>query len=168
MAITVLASPNNLNWTHFQIVEDLGGEDAYNHYYARLPQIVNFRQIGSEYALPATTVITISPSNCQIRKGANKTSALLKHEQLHYDIGINCSRVLATDLKALRASSAAELQTAINDAFALHEANGEAISAANDAATDHSRNTAAQKAWEKMMSKCKGDLLATNINGLNL
>ena len=165
MSIRVIAQPPILNWKNFQPVDDLGDDNAYTGFVFSLP-IVNFLTVGGMITLP-NTMITLRPKGCMVVKGS-QTPALLKHEQGHYDIGYCVARVLAKDLEKLRESSASDLQSAINAAMSLHEDNAEAIRLSYDNATQHGTDAAAQKSWNIMISKCKGDPSSTSLNGLDL
>jgi hypothetical protein len=103
MAITTVASPQNLSWDDFDVAPDRildPGDgtlvDAFTRFDFDLPDLAA-RTMGREIALADPNVITITP-NAQVFANELQTDELLSHEQLHYDVGIVRVRALAREL----------------------------------------------------------------------
>lgn len=125
MAITAVATPQDLSWDDFdvtpnQILDPGDGTlvDAFTRFDFELPDLPA-RTIGREIALADPNVITITP-NAQVFANVLQTDELLSHEQLHYDVGIVTARALARELTRMRAPNLAALKAAIRDCSQLH------------------------------------------------
>ena len=126
MAITVVATPASLAWKDFtpsktRIVDPSDGTlgDALTRFNFTLPKLP-IRKVGGQFAMADPNVITITP-NAQVYTGAVKTTALLSHEQFHYDVGIVTARALARELMSLLAPNPTALGTAARALSAVTE-----------------------------------------------
>lgn len=170
MAITVTASPTTLSWSNFTpqtiVIDPNDGteQDCVTRFNYSIPDRPP-RTVDGQKALAETFVISITP-NAQVRIGAAKTAALLRHEQLHYDVGIVTARALARELMRLRAPTVPELAQKLSDAVNLHfERRAGLIQTRYDRESRHSQNAHYQGVWERAMATCLGDPRATHILG---
>ena len=99
---------------------------------------------------------------------AKKTNELLQHEQGHLDLLVLCTRALATELESLEALSAGSLVEQIQTVSTKHDERAEAIDAAYDEKTEHSRNKAAQLTWDKAIADAMGDPKCSALLGMPL
>ncbi len=170
MAITVTANPTTLSWSNFTprttVIDPNDGteQDCVTRFDFDIPDRPP-RTVDGQQALAETFVIRITP-NAQVRIGAAQTAALLRHEQLHYDVGIVIARALARDLMRLRAPTVPELAQKLRDAVNLHfDRRAGLIQTRYDRESRHSQNAHYQGVWERAMATCLADPRATHILG---
>jgi hypothetical protein len=169
MAITAVASPDDLTWDNFEVTPDRildPGDgtlvDAFTRFDFDLPDLPP-RKIGNEFALADPNVIAISP-NAQVFANVLQTDELLSHEQLHYDVGMVTARALARELTRMRAPTLAALKGAIRDCCHLHlKTRAGLIQRRYDKDTNHGTIAHYQKIWKDGMTGClaneRADLL---------
>jgi hypothetical protein len=171
MAITSVASPDDLTWDDFdvtptRITDPADGTlvDAFTRFNFDFPDLPA-RTIGREFALGDPNVITISP-NAQVFANVLQTDELLSHEQLHYDVGVVIARSLARELTRLRARSLPALQTALREAFNLHmQTRAGLIQRRYDKDTNHGTIAHFQKIWKNSMAGCLANDRADHLLG---
>ncbi|MDD5267994.1 MAG: DUF922 domain-containing protein [Methylococcales bacterium] len=85
-----------------------------------------------------------------------KSTALLAHEQGHYDIVGLCYRDLIAELQRLRASSQNQLAREVRRIMGQYDQLADTLSDEYDSSqeTDHGRNSSRQQAWEKQIQNC--------------
>ncbi len=170
MPVLVKPTKTKLDWADFPesggTLRDHDAEAGYESEF--IPTNFTPRKIRGRAYLPATYTIRVWPV-LQVSRGANKTSELLAHEQLHYDVGIICARALARELDGLNAADPSELLGRVNELHELHMlTRAEAIQTAYDNQTKHGKDATKQKAWEDAMAQCLGTSSITRIMGLML
>ena len=130
--VNLTYSKTTLAWTDFEVVdddEDIGDGEA---------------EAGATYdfdwsSTGANITVNISLQHvARVKRSANKTATLLRHEQGHLDLGVLVVRRLKRDI---------EQGSDPNNANASHRARLTAINRTYDTNTDHSQNTANQNAW---------------------
>lgn len=170
MAITVTASPTTLSWSNFTpqtiVIDPNDGteQDCVTRFNFDIPDRPP-RTVDGQQALAETFVIRITP-NAQVRIGAAQTAALLRHEQLHYDVGIVIARALARELMRLRAPDLPTLVQRFQAAVDLHFfRRAGLIQTRYDRESRHSQNAHYQGVWERAMATCLADPRATHILG---
>ena len=86
----------------------------------------------------------------------SKSSALLAHEQGHYDIVGLYYRDLITELQRLRISSQCELAREVSRIMGQYDQLADTLSDEYDSSqeTDHGRNFGRQQAWETQIQNC--------------
>ncbi len=168
MAITVLANPQQLAWENFREVGSLtNGEDAHIDVGFDI-SVAQPRQVGGQWALAESFTITVTP-RARVLSTANKTDALLAHEQGHYDIGLLAGRALGRDLAALRAASFAALRNALDATFTLHRVTRLGpIQVKYDHDTNHSAVVAEQTRWRTLLTAALAASQTDSLDGLPL
>lgn len=102
-------------------------------------------------------------------KDANKTAALLEHEDMHYRFGHILARALINDLSTFSAQKTAQFQNIIGTKTTLHmRTRARALNAKYDKDTDHGTHTVKQQRWVRAMALCVNDDTATSLMGLPL
>lgn len=173
MGITVATNPVALTWTNFITVANLVDphdntpQDAVTAFNYDIPDRPP-RQVNGRWYLAETFTITITP-NAKVRQGAVQTAALLRHEQLHYDVGTVIARRVAHELEQLSARDLVTLRQRLTDCVMLHfHRRAKLIQHRYDLDTHHSGNKHYQKVWEKMMRDCLANPRSTMIGGFYL
>ncbi|NEX20827.1 DUF922 domain-containing Zn-dependent protease [Thiorhodococcus mannitoliphagus] len=155
MAITVAPNPRTLQWRNFREVPSLPDEDAHIDIDFSVPNRP-FRSVNGRFRMAETFQIGVAPV-ATVRRGASQTSALLAHEQGHYDIGILVAHAMARDFMALEADSVGELSTAIRDCFNRHRQTlMRPVQQKYDLDTNHSQNAVQQQRWDGLIRRCMG------------
>ena len=169
MAITAVASPDDLSWDDFDATPDRIRDpadgtlvDAFTRFDFDFPDMAP-QKIGHELALADPNRSTISP-NAKVFANVLQTDELLSHEQLHYDVGIVTVRALARELTRMRAPTLAALKSALQEAFNLHfKIRAGLIQRRYDKDTNHGTVAHYQKIWKNAMAGClaneRADLL---------
>jgi hypothetical protein len=168
MPITAGADPATLEWRHFTEVPSLTvGEDAHIDMNFEIPNRP-IRRVDGQLALNDNFVVRVTP-RARVKRGANRTAALLAHEQGHYNIGFLAARTMARALEALRAPDQATLRQLLEACFRLHTNTRLAvIQARYDTDTGHGTNATQQTRWDTFIATCMGSATCTRINGLDL
>ena len=166
-------NPDRLRWADLTTVPNkiLGQFEAEAGYTA-VPTDLKFRTVrkGGKHAveLHPDFKVVVRPQG-EVWKDANKTAALLAHEELHYYVGYVVARALINDILALRASSAGQLEGALTTMMDTHlVTRGEVIQKAYDGNTGNSASTAKQHQWQKAMTDCIANPKATKLMGYEL
>ncbi|MFL6463658.1 MAG: DUF922 domain-containing protein [Bryobacteraceae bacterium] len=160
MAITVVATPAQLSWSDFRVVDALpdgSGDEAQTA--TQMPAMEGVQVVSHHgmYSLPDLTLrVGLNRSETMVIKSASKTSDLLKHEQGHFDITILAVRALAVELQRLKAHSAASLAQQVKAAIQKHQGFADAIEEKYDSETNNSKNKNAQKDWNKAIAGALG------------
>ena len=171
MPVKVSVNPTRLTWNHFRVVSSIPGasEEAQVNPEMSPIQNVHPQSDGKVFRLPSLTLfVKINSSNTLVLKTANKTKELLQHEQGHLDLLVLVTRALARDLESLEADSVGELATALEEAKSLHDERAQAIDAAYDDQTEHSRNSQKQATWDRAIAQALTDPKASKVVDLPL
>ncbi|MET0152698.1 MAG: DUF922 domain-containing protein [Candidatus Binatia bacterium] len=147
--ITVRADPPVLTWSAFRSVESLAeSEDAHIAAEISFPRPLRMESADGVYRLPAFTItVAPEPARTRVRRSAQRSAALLRHEQGHYDIVVLAARALGRELASITASSASDLSRAVEDCVAKHTERAARSSEAYDRETDHGRSLSEQTRW---------------------
>jgi hypothetical protein len=166
MAIKVSVNPSRLTWAHFRTVASVPDPDELAQVNPEMAPIQNVRpqSVGKRFRLPTLTLsVRINSHNTLVLKSASKTPELLQHEQGHLDLLVLVTRALARDLENLEADSVGELATLMEQAKSLHDERAQAIDAAYDEQTDHSRNRLKQTTWDRAIAQALRDPNAAKV-----
>ena len=174
MSITVSANPTILTWSNFtptgsRIVDPNDGTliDALTRFDFNMPDLPP-RMVNGLFAMADPNVITITP-NAQVFTGVLKTTALLAHEQFHYDVGIVTARALARQLMALSAPNQVALSAAVQSASRLHFiTRAGLLQRRYDLDTRHGTNAHYQKIWKDRMAICLANPQSDQLGGFYL
>ena len=171
MPVKVSVNPARLTWNHFRAVSSIpnSDEDAQVNPEMSPIQGVHPQRVGERFKLPSLTLfVKINSHNTLVLKSAHKSKELLQHEQGHLDLLVLVTRALARDLEALEADSVDELATLLEDAKSLHDERAQAIDAAYDDQTEHSRNVSKQATWDRAIAQALNDPRASKVVDLPL
>ena len=129
----------------------------------RIPGIVEV-QGGFVYAQDWSIVVR---PIAQIWKHAERTSALLAHEEWHYQSGFVHARAFVNEIVTLRANRRSELGEAhFTSILSNHlRTRYDTLNEDYDTATNHGANAAVQINWRSLMARCMADQNATHLNG---
>ena len=172
MAVKVVATPTQLSWSDFGIVQALpdgSGDEAQTA--PEMPAMDDIQVVSRQgmYSLPDLTLrVGLDRSEIMIIKSAPKTPDLLKHEQGHFDITVLTVRALAQELERLKARSATSLAQQVKTAIQKHQGFANAIEAKYDSETNHSRSKTAQDKWNKAIAGALGASDAVSLQGMPL
>ncbi|MCP4094720.1 MAG: hypothetical protein GY748_00620 [Planctomycetaceae bacterium] len=173
MAIQAFAIPSSLSWSNYTITShriqdphDGQLQDCVTNFEWFLTPNLQAVQQGNQFRMNASMRVEIKPNNCRVWSGANKTAALLSHEQFHYDVPFAIARVVASKLNSLRAPSISELRRKIAEITLLHfTTRNELIQKRYDIDTRHSTNARYQRIWKNRMTTVLADPQANQIGG---
>ena len=174
MSIIVNANPRNLTWGDFtvvpnRIVDPADGElvEAYTAFNYNIPNLPA-RVYGSKFGFADPMTITITPT-ASVWSGATQTSALLSHEQWHYDLGIVLARSLAKKISRVRKKTRQELVVFIQNAAALHfTTRAGLLQKRYDLDTRHGTQPRYQRIWKDRMRACLANPNITQLGGFYL
>jgi len=143
--------PSQLEWSQFNTVaspSDGGTEQA--QIATSIPPIasITVEHHGNTVSLgPFTLKLEVDKSNCWVVRGQT-SAALLRHEQVHWDIaGLNAHEV-SRALKALRESNTAALGTQVQTTMANLAIKAQAMQFWYDDESKHGLDARGQKTWE--------------------
>lgn len=112
-----------------------------------------------DYVFSSTVAATFDPSTSWMRNPQKASEALLRHEQLHFDITEVYARIMRQKLQLFAARANCEkLQPAFNNTTKLVYADWDREQNRYDQETNHGLNAVRQAAWEKQTA-AKLDLL---------
>lgn len=171
MPIKVSVNPSRLTWNHFRTVSSIPDTEEEAQVNPEMLPIQNVhpQSDGKHFRLPSLTLsVKINSHNTLVLKTAHKTKELLQHEQGHLDLLILVTRALARDLESLEADSVDELASLLEQAKSLHDERAEAIDAAYDDQTEHSRNLLKQATWDRAIANALRDPKASKVVDLLL
>jgi hypothetical protein len=166
MPIKVSVNPSRLAWNHFRAVSSIPDTEEEAQVNPEMAPIQNVRpqSVGKRFRLPSLTLsVTINSHKTLVLKTASKTKELLQHEQGHLDLLVLVTRALARDLENLEADSVDELATLLEQAKTLHDERAQAIDAAYDDETEHSRNRLKQATWDRAIAQALRDPKASKV-----
>jgi hypothetical protein len=168
MPIRVNPAKATLEWSDFHQVAKIPGAAIARAGYASsfAPARVPRRIVDKKFLLPENLTIRINVV-ASVERSADKTSALLAHEQLHYHVGIVCARALCRDLIGLSAKTYDKLMGAYRKLTRTHLGKrAAAIQRAYDKQTNHGLISDKQQEWEAAMADCLAKPSLTRLMGL--
>ncbi len=167
--------PQDLKWTDFKkVARDLRDPndgkivDALTTFNFNISFKGRKRRVGQKVKFPANGILKITPNARVNRKkfdslSSNQLDSLLKHEEIHYQVGFICARSLAIDLEATLVSPK-KLKSALNTLVKLHlNTRAGIIQKAYDHDTSHGTNALKQKKWLQQMQNCLQNPTAKRI-----
>ena len=161
-AVTLAGWPRTLTWENFREVDsapDGGVEAAQIHPEAIQPAEVRVTREGGTLRLSAYTVRVRIVRDDTWVVTSQKSDTLLIHEQGHFDIVGLTARDMVADLAALRASSAAELQSLVRDTIARAGTLATTIDRTYDGTgsdgTANGSNSGVQGRWNAHLRNCR-------------
>jgi hypothetical protein len=168
--IVVRADPPRLTWSLFRSVDSLAdSEDAHIAAEISFPRPLRVESFAGGYRLPAFTItVAPEPSRTVVRRGAEGSAELLRHEQGHFDIVVLAARALARELASVSASSGTELSQRAEDGTAKHTDRAADLSKAYDRQTDHGRDLAEQRRWSDRIDAALAMEAAEELAGMPL
>jgi hypothetical protein len=144
--------PRSIAWSEFNERNSRPegvDEDAQIHSEVQLSPEVTVESDNGKLKLGSFTVqVVVISEDTWVVKGHTST-ALLAHEQGHYDITGLVGRDTMNDLKALRARSSRDLQRDVDRILRNARQLAKTLTDKYDSETNHSQNTRAQQEWEK-------------------
>jgi hypothetical protein len=150
-AAQVTGWPRNLTWSDFPEVDsapDGSDENAQIHAEITQPSNVSVVNEHGQVRVSALTVnLSVARSDCWVVRSA-KADDLLSHEQGHFDITGMMGRDLGAEIMAARASSTADLQTAVTAIIQRYRTLATSLNDRYDVETNHGRNRDAQARWD--------------------
>lgn len=174
MTINVRANPATLTWSNFREVDsipdaDADGEQAEINPEMSFPQSLQPQKQNGVFRLPDFTV-TVAPNalNTMVLKTADKTAALLQHEQGHYNLLILVARAMSRELQTATGTSAQDLGNQLQQVRNTHKTRAETIDSAYDTKTDHGRNVDEQQRWNALITAALANPAAGDIDGMSL
>lgn len=103
-----------------------------------------------DYVFSSTVAATFDPNTSWVRNSQKASEALLRHEQLHFDITEVYTRIMRQRLQLFAAKANCEkLQPAFNNVTKLVYADWDREQNHYDQETNHGLNAVRQAAWEK-------------------
>lgn len=103
-----------------------------------------------DYVFSSTVAATFDPNTSWVRNPQKTSEALLRHEQLHFDITEVYTRIMRQRLQLFAAKANCEkLQPAFNNVTKLVYADWDREQNHYDQETNHGLNAVRQAAWEK-------------------
>jgi len=169
--IAVRAEPARLSWSLFRPVAAISGsrEDARIAAEMSFPRPLRIEKALDVYRLPPFTIrVAPQPDETMVRRGIHPSTALLQHEQGHYDIVVLAARALARELDGLEASSARELSGRAEELVSEHTRRAERLSEEYDRDTEHSHDARAQSRWDDLLAAAMRAPAVAKIRGLPL
>ncbi|WP_333874605.1 DUF922 domain-containing protein [Methylobacter sp.] len=150
--------PRQIAWSEFRDLERRPSGESENAQVAvelRPSRILIERENGQLKLGNVTFRMDINRSDSWVVAG-QKSTALLAHEQGHYNIVGLCYRDLVAELQRLRASSQSQLAREVRRIMGQYDRLADTLSAEYDSSqeTDHGRNPGRQKAWETQIQNC--------------
>lgn len=110
-------------------------------------------QIGcQDYVFSANVQATFTPSESWVKSPHTESTALLHHEQVHFDLTEVHARQLRQKLKTLR-FDCEHLQPAFNNVMKVAIANWQREQQRYDVDTNHGLNLVKQKAWDEQVQQ---------------
>jgi hypothetical protein len=163
--ITVRVDPPLLTWSVFRSVDSLPeSEDAHIAAEMSFPRPLRIERVDGVYRLPPFTItVAPEPTRTMVRRSAQRSAELLRHEQGHYDIVVLAARALARELGSTTAPSASDLSRSVEDCVAKHTERAARASEAYDRGTDHGRSPDEQTRWSERIASA---LTAGNVEEL--
>jgi hypothetical protein len=170
MAINVTANPARLTWSSFRLVDSIpdSDEEAQVNPETSIPEMRIEHGRGQFRLASFTILVGLNQTNTMVVRTAEQTAELLEHEQGHYDLLIVGVRALAREMESLAAASTRDLGAQVQRVRDTHAARAEAIDAAYDRQTDHSRNGAEQTRWNGLIRAAMANPRAREISGMRL
>ncbi len=168
--ITVLADPRVLTWSMFRSVDSLPeSEDAHIAAEMSFPRPLRMESADGEYRLPAFTIIVApEPARTMVRRSAERSATLLRHEQGHYDIVVLVARALGRALASISASSVSELSGRAEDCVTQHTNRAVRLSEAYDRQTAHGRGLSEQARWSERIAAALAAETVGTLQGMPL
>ena len=168
--IVVRADPPRLTWSLFRSVDSLvDSEDAHIAAEISFPRPLRMESFAGAYRLPAFTIIVApEPARTVVRREAQGSAELLRHEQGHYDIVVLAARALARELASLSAPSGTELSQRAEDRTAKHTDRAAQLSKEYDRQTDHGRDLTEQRRWSDRIGAALTMEAAEELAGMPL
>ena len=173
MTIQAVAIPSSLSWSDYAVTghripdpHDLHLQDCVTNFEWIFTPDLQAVQQGNQFRMDASMRVEIKPNNCRVWSGANRSAALLSHEQFHYDVPFAIARVVASKLNALRAPSVTELRRKIAEITLLHfQTRNNLIQKRYDIDTRHGTNAHFQRIWKNRMTNVLSNPRANQIGG---
>jgi len=133
--VNLTISKSTLDWSDFEVVgaDDIADGDAE----AGASIAVNWSQSGNNLTVDISVTHT-----ARVESDTTQTTALLRHEQGHLDLGILVARRMKRDIEA---------GTSPANAQASHQPRLRAINVTYDTNTNHGQNTANQSTWNNAL-----------------
>ncbi len=165
------ASPASLAWSNYTVtpsrITDPGDGtlvDAYTTFDYNFPNSAPVNNAGV-FTIPDPYNIAITP-RAQVWSGVRQTTALLSHEQWHYDVATITGRALCRQLARLTGTSLADLRTKIQAAVQLHfHTRAGILQKRYDLDTSHGTNAHYQKIWKDRMTTTLANPAADTMGG---
>lgn len=104
--------------------------------------------------------IRLIPEDCWVIE-SHMNDALLRHEQVHYDIIAISARAFYNALVGLSARNTDALQTSVSRLFARFAQEAETVDDRYDTLTNHGINTTVQQSWEAAVATVKANVRGT-------
>jgi hypothetical protein len=150
--------PRQIAWNEFREVnQHPGGVDENAQIYVQLaPGNLRTVREGGQYRLGDMEMhMTVLRAQSWVVAG-HKTSALLAHEQGHFDITGLVYRRMLPELRAVREHSLRRLANEVRRILRKYNIESQRLSDLYDSKpeTDHGRNTQRQQAWETLIRNC--------------
>jgi hypothetical protein len=168
--ITVHVDPPALTWAAFRSVDSLPeSEDAHIAAEMSFPRPLRMEIADGVYRLPAFTItVAPEPARTMVRRSAERSAELLRHEQGHYDIVVLAARALARELPSLTAPSAIDLSRRVEECVAKHTERAARSSQAYDLQTDHGRRLGEQVRWSESIAAALAAATVGELRGMPL
>ncbi len=168
--ITVRADPPALTWSVFRSVDSLAeSEDAHIAAEMSFPRPLRMEIADGVYRLPTFTItVAPEPGRTVVRRSAERSAELLRHEQGHYDIVVLAARALARDLGSITASSASDLSRRVEECVAKHTQRAARSSEAYDLETGHGRRLDEQARWNESIAAALTTETVGELQGMPL
>lgn len=166
-------NPDRLSWNNLTTVPNkIDGRHEAEAGYDAVPGDILFRPVrkGGQFTveLHPDFVITLRPTG-EVWKDANRTTQLLRHEELHYYVGYVVARAALNEIYALRVSRADQIPGRVQELLDRHLTTlGAAIQKKYDKDTANSANASKQREWDRAMEDCIANPNATTLMGLAL
>jgi len=152
--VQIFGWPRNISWDEFKELRSRPegeDEDAQTHSEADQPERVTVHSVGGWFRVTALTVRVRIVSGDTWVVGPLKTDNLLNHEQGHYDITGVLGRDMANEIVAARARNVQGLQEQVAQIIERYTDRADAWTKLYDHETEHSRNDAAQRRWDRQL-----------------
>lgn len=146
-----------LTWTDFQATPDAGSS-----YYAYTATRTTYKsQWDADGNISVTVICEFNPSKSW-KKQADLTDALLRHEQLHFDIAELFARKMRKEYAAYCQTHKASADAAadLDGIFKKAQEELRKYQEGYDEATDHSKNKPQQAEWDKKVTSELKELAA--------
>jgi hypothetical protein len=168
--ISVHVDPPALTWSAFRSVDALAeSEDAHIAAEMSFPRPLRMEIADGVYRLPAFTItVSPEPARTMVRRSAERSAELLRHEQGHYDIVVLAARALARELASITAPSASDLSHRVEECVAKHTQRAARSSEAYDLQTGHGRRLGEQARWSESIAAALAAATVGELEGMPL